>query len=139
MGTNFYSKSGQHIGKRSAVGYYCWDCEIKCNGEECPNCGKTFEGNVMAEGAVAVELGFAKPYTRSERNGVRRVSSFTWAMDPKLRLPSAVLACNLPFCNLGLRKVVDGYGKTYSFREFREQVLANCPIQIFAEIGRNFT
>ena len=79
----------------------------------------------MAEGAVAVELGFAKPYMRSERNGVRRVSSFTWDVGPMLRqLPS---------------ELVDEYGKTYSFREFKEQVLANCPIQIFTEVGRNFT
>jgi len=32
MGTNFYlnenGKSGQHIGKRSAAGLYCWDCRI---------------------------------------------------------------------------------------------------------------
>lgn len=124
MGTNFYLRSGQHIGKRSAIGYYCWNCRIQCNGEKCPNCGKTFKGNVMTEGAVAVELGFAKPNTQSERNVVRRVSSFTWDMDPKLQLPSAI---------------VDGYGKTYSIKEFKEQVLANCPIQIFTEIGRNFT
>jgi len=125
MGTNFYLKSGQHIGKRSAVGYYCWDCQIKCEGEKCPNCGKIFEGNVMAEGAVAVELGFAKPYTQNERKGVRRVSSFTWDVDPMLhQLPS---------------ELVDEYGKTYSFRKFKEQVLANCPIQIFTEVGRNFT
>jgi len=27
MGTNFYFSSGGHIGKRSAAGWYCWDCK----------------------------------------------------------------------------------------------------------------
>jgi hypothetical protein len=38
MGTNFYkidikkdNKEGEHIGKRSAAGYYCWDCGITLN------------------------------------------------------------------------------------------------------------
>lgn len=81
----------------------------------------------MAEGAVAVELGFAKPYTQSERNGVKRVSSFTWDTDISL------------VGGTRLRNVVDEYGHVYSVKEFKEQVLANCPIQIFTEIGRNFT
>ena len=28
MGTNFYTLSGKHIGKRSAAGMFCWDCNV---------------------------------------------------------------------------------------------------------------
>jgi hypothetical protein len=36
MGTNFYSRGGRHIGKRSAAGWYCWDCKqtLCANGEQ---------------------------------------------------------------------------------------------------------
>lgn len=36
MGTNFYFSNGGHIGKRSAAGWYCWDCKqtFCVNGEE---------------------------------------------------------------------------------------------------------
>lgn len=35
MGTNFYF-NGQHVGKRSAAGWYCWDCHktLCADGEE---------------------------------------------------------------------------------------------------------
>lgn len=146
MGTNFYLMSHRdedhpdfHIGKRSAAGLYCWDCNVTLckDGEygihkstsnffsKCPKCGKSFDGKSLEEGSVAVELGFAQPYEKKERKGVKPVSSFTWAMLPeKLKRK---------------RKVVDEYGRVYTKKQFQEIVLDNCPITFFESIGKWFS
>ena len=151
MGTNFYlieykhatdvdsMDPKYHIGKRSAAGTFCWDCQItlckdgkkqvhSMNSEwydACPNCGKTKEHNAITEGAVAVELGFCEPDKPDQKHGVRVVSSFTWAMSPdKLK---------------GKRRVIDEYDREYTMKEFKENILGNCPIQFHIMIGRCFS
>lgn len=145
MGTNFYLKKNPvdymdpevHIGKRSAAGSYCWECrrtlciegESKIHygspfSEVCLTCGSKPEKESIDSSSAGLELGFAKPRKPSERTGVKSVSSFTWAMDSvKLR---------------GKRYVLDEYGRPYTMKRFREEVLDNCPIQFYT-IGRYFS
>ena len=146
MGTNFYlighrcdDSPEYHIGKRSAVGLYCFDCrQTLCKDGEagihtgksewhdrCPQCGCTPIKETLDQGTSGLELGFAKPYKKNERAGVRSASSFTWAMNP--------------YKLIGRRKVVDEYGRVYGIKKFKEQVLDNCPIQFFDSIGREFS
>lgn len=142
MGTNFYidHENGQHIGKRSAAGYYCWDCDVTlCAGgkdeihkgrspmlEACPRCGqpRIVPPDWTRSGSAAVELGFAHPNTRRP-GGVTTASSFTWAVDPE----------SLPLDAL----VVDEYGGFMSRLEFTIMLEANCPIQFTDMIGREFS
>ena len=151
MGCNFYSLRGKHIGKRSAAGMYCWDCGVPFNKEgekgvhkthadnckhqgllsndcclalkKCPKCGKKLQKENINNGAVGRELGFNKqPF--AAKTGVASCSSFTWAMKPE--------KANYIF-------VKDEYGRKYSGKEFREGILAECPIQFYDMIGRNFS
>ena len=88
MGTNFYFGDAErfekiHIGKRSAAGWYCWDCRItlRKDGESgvhqgdrawhdrCPQCGKTRAKETIANGAAGLELGFNKS-TPTRKTGV---------------------------------------------------------------------
>ena len=130
MGTNFYVVGHRgdddpryHIGKRSAAGVFCWDCNVTlCVGgnsrvhygdpfhESCQVCGKTKIKEPIFGGSAGRELGFNKaPFAR--KTGVQSCSSFTWARP------------------LGrVRKVVDEYGTVYTREEF-EGLLLECPIQ----------
>lgn len=130
MGTNFYvvghthtDDPKWHIGKRSAAGWYCWDCNVTLciGGEErvhygdgfhdkCPKCGKGKTEESIFVGSVGRELGFNKaPFAR--RSGVSTCSSFTWAR------------------NLGrLTKIQDEYGTIYTREQF-DKMLSECPIQ----------
>ena len=67
MGTNYYVKTDDgevHIGKRSAAGWYCWDCrQTLCKGrvhygdgyfDRCPICGK---GLLKLEGLTETAVG----------------------------------------------------------------------------------
>jgi hypothetical protein len=135
MGTNFYYKKNVHIGKRSAAGFYCWDCNITLckNGnnsihqseskwhEKCPKCGKSY----LDEGfnsSVGRELGFNKsPY--GKKVGVRSCSSFTWAIEKG---------------KIKFRKITDEYGRQFSRKEF-EKILEECPVQFYDNIGKSFS
>ena len=161
MGTNFYWKTetnvlptGEtvdddrmnpaiHIGKRSAAGWYCWDCNLTlCIGGEagihnnagmhdkCPQCGgeKIKEG--LKGGPVAVELGFAKP-NRIKPTGVRGCSSFSWAQDGD----RVVQICEQ---NLESKLIVDEYGDEYSCNEFLGMLHSNCPVRFTHSIGTWF-
>jgi hypothetical protein len=145
MGTNFYvrkrfslrhNREGQHIGKRSAAGKYCWDCgtTLCVGGDEgvhrdaafydnCPKCGKPAN---MENGyhAAFVELGFQEPQDLQRPTGVSSASSFTWA-------------CHA--VDVVGKDIVDEYGRIYSWDEFEEQVIAFCPIQFFDSIGVEFS
>ena len=139
MGTNFYVKGHRnsddpkwHLGKRSAAGYYCWDCKTTLckNGEEgvhcsesewydkCPICGK----KPIDEGwnsSAGRELGFNKTKPMP-KTGVASCSSFSWAR------------------KLGkVRKIEDEYGNQYTRKEF-EQMLTECPIQYERLFGQWF-
>lgn len=139
VGTNFYVRghrddndSKWHIGKRSAAGYYCWDCKTTLckNGEadvhksesewydKCPICGKApiEEGWVSSSGR---ELRFNKTKP-APKTGVASCSSFSWAQ------------------KLGkVQKIEDEYGRKYTRKEF-EQMLTECPIQHERSFGQWF-
>jgi hypothetical protein len=150
MGTNFYFADHPaedwhmdaefHIGKRSAAGFYCWDCgETLCKGgvkfvhsgvigwhDNCPKCGNTREQETLDNSSAGRELGFntGKP---KKKKGVRSCSSFTWVVHRKQVEDS-----------WKRRGIVDEYGKKYTIKEFRS-VLEECPIQIFDMIGQEFS
>lgn len=140
MGTNFYGWWGEeqrHIGKRSAAGMYCWDCdETLCTGgKEAVHMGThRFAGACLKCGAVALheglqgsaagrELGFNQS-PPAAKTGVASCSSFAWAVEP------AALE--------GVGKIEDEYGSAYTRPEF-QAVLSECPIQDFEYIGREFS
>jgi hypothetical protein len=137
MGCNFYTLKGKHIGKRSAAGYYCWECKITLckDGEKrihrsdsrwykaCPKCHKKPITETITQGAVGRELGFNKtPF--APRTGVTTCSSFSWAME-KTNIAK-------------VRFVLDEYGKRFTLKEF-DAILSECPVQYFHHIGQEFS
>lgn len=140
MGTNFYVKDHcgnndprYHIGKRSAAGFYCWDCHktFCIGGEEgvhysenkwydkCPICGKSRDSESLTSSSVGRELGFNKDAPKP-KTGVKSCCSFSWARD------------------LGkIKHIVDEYGTEYSLEEFKD-VLNECPIQYKHSVGMVF-
>ena len=139
MGTNFY-QSGQHIGKRSAAGLYCWDCGVTlCKGgglaihaggsewhDRCPVCGASRTTEGISEGAAGRELGFNKTEP-SPKTGVKTCSSFTWAVDPEGFSP--------PRRGKPIR---DEYGRKYTAKGF-DAVLSECPVQFTNLVGEDFS
>jgi len=152
MGCCFYLRNedgseGQHIGKRSAAGHYCFDCDVTlCVGgnkevhngygtneewfDTCPKCGKPPMKESLDTSAVGIELGFNKNLTE-KKTGVRGCCSFRWAMDP-------IRFISVDFPKLGNYPVTDEYGKTYKIGEFVEMVKV-CPIQFYDSIGQEFS
>jgi len=149
MGTNFYfshygydedEERGQHIGKRSAAGYYCWDCKTTlCEDgilgvhhgknffDKCPLCGKVKKEESLSKSSAGRELGFNKTAPRA-KTGVRSCSSFTWAINPA------------ELDNFPKRKklIQNEYGDRFTLAEFL-QILQECPIQFFDLIGKEFS
>lgn len=140
MGTNFYRMDGTHIGKRSAAGMYCFDCNVTlCAGgpnavhegrsnwhEQCPQCGKKWIPDKLDESSAGLELGFNKnPVNANE--GIKSCSSFTWAINK-----------DSFYKNWWIRKVVDEYGRKYTKKEFIE-MLDSYPLHFFHLVGRDFS
>ena len=160
MGTNFYiaqSKNEKadysyerHIGKRSASGFYCWDCrQTFCKDGEaqihhsktrrslwsdardtewfdfCPSCGAKQPDASLTDSSMGLELGFRKQETEKIPTGVHSVCSFTWAKYPN-ELQD-------------IKFVRDEYGEVISFEEFRKMLKVECPIQYFDAIGEEFS
>jgi hypothetical protein len=136
MGTNFYTMDGEHIGKRSAAGYYCFDCGITLckqgNGgihmgksewfDSCPFCGKEPKVEKHFGSAAALELGFNKKASE-KKTGVRSCSSFSWSIKPeKLKRK---------------RKVKDEYDRIYQINVFWNMV-RSYPIHYFHFLGQWF-
>lgn len=135
MGTNFYSLSGIHIGKRSAAGKYCWDCKttlckkgeafVHYNAEwydSCPICGKPYiPPENLFDTAIGQELGFST--IKGKQVGVKTCSSFTWAV-----LPERVKR---------YKGIKDEYGRVLTLEEFKE-MLELCPLQYVNLIGKEF-
>lgn len=136
------SRYQNHIGKRSAAGLYCWDCQMTlCIGgitavhksgkdwyEACPKCRqKPKERNR----AVMMELGFAKPALGAIQ-GVSSCSSFSWALD------------DASFHEWAARNgdhecIRDEYGGLFTPMQFEKMLLLNCPIQFRDNIGIEFS
>ena len=151
MGCCFYLRNedgseGQHIGKRSAAGRYCFDCDVTlCTGgkeeahngqgrddewyDACPKCGAKPVIESFNNSSVGLELGFNDNPTE-KKTGVRGCSSFRWAVDP-------IRFISVDFPKLGNYPVTDEYGKTYKIGEFVEMVKV-CPIQFYDSIGQEF-
>lgn len=129
-----------HIGKRSAAGWYCWDCGLTlCKDgaaglhggksgwyDTCPECGKAPQKEGMDESTGGLELGFARAGFQ-EHEGVRSVSSFTYAQDPEAVQERLLLRW----------RVVDEYEREYTADEFQKLVLDHCPFT-FQMIGEWF-
>lgn len=141
MGTNFYTLTGFHIGKRSAAGMYCFDCNVSLciAGEEkvhyifgrefwyekCPKCGKSPDDENLGRSSAGLELGFNKDIME-KKSGVRSCSSFTWAMDPEKFKKSKTII------------VRDEYGKRYLRSDF-SKMLESYPIHYKNMVGRDFS
>ena len=134
MGTNFYDAKGNHIGKRSAAGLYCWDCEITlCKlGKEwihhdfdwykiCPECGKGYNQESLLDSSAGRELGFNKNEPR-RKQGVATCASFTWSRSiNNIKYP-----------------VTDEYGSSYTRDQFLKIVNEECPIHFTHMMGKEF-
>lgn len=158
MGTNFYwidpDKVGvptdiatrDHIGKRSAAGWYCWDCGVPLvrggdihlvhtshdvHMDTCPRCGQGKPEENFTSGASAIELGFAEPRKSRKRRGVSSCSSFSYGQDPTI-----VQAICEQYANEDV--VADEYGQEMTGQEFMSMVFSNCPIQFTHSIGVDF-
>lgn len=157
MGTNFYwapvteyptvitfadgeertipKPEGRHIGKRSAAGAYCFDCDITlCMGgnsaihnsrsswhDACPMCGKTKPSPDIRRGAGAIELVFARP-NEKRPTGIQTTSSFSWAIDP-------AEARHICEARMDQPCVVNEYGTVFTGAEFLRMLRANCAVQ----------
>lgn len=146
MGTNFYwLATGKHIGKRSAAGWYCWDCEVtlldagidaihKGYGEfydKCPVCETPRTKPRSIPQSAALELGFTE---RNDRRpvGVNSASSFSWGQAPD----RAIISC----LEAGDRLVIeDEYGYRMTGREFLDMLENQCPIRFYQNIGKEFS
>lgn len=168
MGTNYYfrgyDKSKQwekgfddHIGKRSAAGPFCWDCNITLckKGNEgihlskyekewhdkCPKCGKTKTEESLTESSGGRELGFNR-HPPKRKTGVASCSSFSWAICPMLVFP---VRCNQllltqknadPEIEWPTKIIVDEYDQLFTLAEFKA-FLSECPIYYY-HIGELF-
>lgn len=168
MGTNFYWLIGSdndggsergHIGKRSAAGQYCYDCDVtlckagKANVhsagsarsssfeellashrrdwyDRCPRCGQAPTRETPGNPAM-VELGFERP-RQVRPTGVQGASSFTWALPPEEVGWVCRSAPDAPV-------VRDEYGRTLTGQEFLDMLAACCPLQYTHMIGREFS
>ena len=134
-----------HIGKRSAAGAYCWDCDITLCKEgndsvhragsmwhnQCPKCGKKpIESADEVALPAKVELGHADART-GRPDGVQCCSSFLWAQEPE----DVLLDCAR---NSSQIIISDEYGSDYTGREFADMIFANCPVSLFA-VGEWFS
>lgn len=161
MGCNFYLRGHAssddpdlHIGKRSAAGKYCWDCQITlCKEGEagvhctrpwhkaCPKCGKKPEDEGW-NGSGGRELGFNK-LPPGKKTGVKSCSSFSWAMSRQTLMEKVETwdkTCHV--CTQTVpdpEKVIQNeYGGLFTLEEFLA-VLEECPIQYMDSIGTHFS
>lgn len=131
-----------HLGKRSAAGYYCWDCgQTLCLGgpervhgndgwlDSCPKCGKYPPVKDKLNRPMAVELGFAVPRL-NRPSGVAACSSFSWCQPP--------LAVKAFIEGQETVGVTDEYGRQMTGRQFLTMVEVNCPIQFARMVGEWF-
>ena len=155
MGTNFYTNPPgdfgdiltekldkhspkYHIGKRSAAGWYCWDCGITLCKEGntkvhagkadwhhfCPICGVMPRTETLENSAAGKELGFnkSKPTIKTK---VTSCSSFTWAMEPETMVKH--------------KFIYDEYGAMFTKEQFIVMLLKDCPIQYYHSLGEEFS
>lgn len=134
-------KSETFIGKRSAAGLYCWDCNatLCASGKDgvhrgyshffskCSACGGEPRKESIDEGSVGLELGFSK-INEARPKGVSSCSSFHW----HLKREDVQNKCNKELLN---EIIVDEYGKKMTGEVFMCMLLCQCPIQFMDLIG----
>ncbi len=144
MGTNYYWKESKqtdsihdHIGKRSAAGFYCWDCgttlcqsgdrNIHYSEHEadwldfCPSCCEKPDKESFVNSSIGAELGFSK--VEGTKKGIKTCCSFTWTI--KKHLWKIQNLCD----NVNKEKVIiNEYQDEFTAEEFLE-ILKGCPIQ----------
>ena len=138
MGTNFYFKKikgfafADHIGKRDAAGWYCWDCRIPLIEDGiCPKCSKHKpEKESLTESAEGRDLGFNISRVR-KKTGVASYSSFTWAVNKEYLQKRLETVLNQ------LIVIEDENGIGYTWGMFNE-VLKECPVDITLNIVKKF-
>ena len=134
-----------HIGKRSAAGLFCWDCNLTlCRGgighlhkgrgewyEQCPQCNGEPVNEGLSAGPAALELGFAQPRA-SRPTGVRGCSSFSWAQDA---------AAVRGICEQRLEDelIEDEYGRRLTGNQFLGMLAANVPVEFYDSVGAWFS
>lgn len=171
MGTNFYLKFLErpsddmdptyHVGKRSAAGLFCWDCQITmCKAgpdkvhyyehnkgwhDQCPKCGKSSEKEDLNNSSAGRELGFNKNLP-TKKAGVKSCSSFSWCIHPdqlEQRIKE-VEAKEIPplekyFTGISIPVIEDEYGRDFTLEQFK-QVLEECPPLLWStdSVGKHF-
>ena len=127
MGTNFYTKTGEHIGKRAAAGAYCKKCGLPFIDEGIEEwSGKKVYGTDAVHVSNAKYLPFC-PICQKPRDESLGVCSFTFAVSPK-RLFRIMFSGE---------EIEDEYGKTYSSEEFKKE-LQDYPIKYWHMVGTDF-
>lgn len=151
MGTNYYINSKKyddisgHIGKRSAAGFYCWDCAVTLCAEGpghvhtsnshwlefCPKCGagKPKEEDLSISSAGR-ELGFNKTKPKKKK-GIASCSSFAWGIYPH-ELDQIFKKLKLKY------PVINEYDEKLTEGDFLD-ILEECPLQSFGLIGTKFS
>lgn len=124
MGTNFYWKSDLddedvHIGKRSAAGLYCYDC----NRSLCKSEDLIHYTNAISDWYVKCP--------ECWKNVTTTCCSFTWEADDF----EVFLTC----CRKPKEKIiVDEYGREFTGAEFLLEI-KKCKIQFYHLIGKEFS
>jgi hypothetical protein len=159
MGTNFYwdppdevpndDDPQYHIGKRSAAGMYCYDCNISmcAKGEayvhrgswedgddhwhkRCPECGLSAQPEDLKDSCVGVELGFGEAKQRRP-DGMHSCCSFSFTQNQRAVRERCMAAGD----NI---EVFDEYNRPLTGYEFLAMVEVICPIVFDCE-GEWFT
>lgn len=166
MGTNFYFRAifktfGKHIGKRSANGLYCWDCNIPIakGSDVCPKCSKSYVEPKFEKTDFEIEESVIKtkfhdiPITIHKIKSNVKLENTPAMVELGFGTPygkeerkgvkqcsSFTWAISKKMFNKINFKIIDEYGKKYTKKEFIEQVLDNCPIQDEKKwIGKEFS
>jgi|SRR5688572_7195173 len=135
MGTNFYTLKGKHIGKRSAAGLYCWNCNTTLCKEGEENVHHSFGYKSSDDGENVLEslndyinhisqFWYDKCPKCHEKTGVSPCSSFSWDVNP-----SKISK---------LKYVKSEYGEKMTKEDFLN-MLDGCPIRFFDSIGKDFS
>jgi hypothetical protein len=131
-----------HIGKRSAAGLYCYNCNAwlhdpagcderpKEERTSCKYCGTEYKPGMNR--ATSVELGFSQPRPLRPESGVEGTCVFSWANWPDEVYNIARQApAEMPL-------VVDEYGRIMTGQEFVDMMRANVSITKLS-IGQLFS
>ena len=127
MGTNFYTKDGEHIGKRAMAGNFCKECGVSYT-----DAGYQWWSGKTVYNVEAVHVGDSTrldlcPICQKPIADSQVVCSFTFAVSPKKLLEIM----------MGESEIVDEYGTKYTIPEFKTK-LREYPIKYWHFVGIEF-